>query len=98
MIIAHFFNFQQGDYDNAIRYGEMIKISNAKSSDGYVNYGASLMAKGILDAAIECFKKALEFTPTHFEAIYNLGEYFSLQFLKWLTDHKHALQNNAKIK
>lgn len=52
----------------------MIKKSCAKSADGYVNYGATVMAKGFLDEAIECFQKALEYNPVHFEATYNLGE------------------------
>lgn len=52
----------------------MVKKSKARSPNGYVNYGASLMAKGFLDEAVECFKKALEFNKTHFEAIYNLGK------------------------
>lgn len=52
----------------------MVKKSNAKSADGYVNYGASLMAKGLIDEAIEWFQKALEINPTHFEATYNLGK------------------------
>lgn len=51
----------------------MVRKSKAKSADGYVNYGASLMAKGQLDKAVECFQKALEFNTNHFEATYNLG-------------------------
>lgn len=52
----------------------MIKKSCAKSADGYVNYGATVMAKGFVDEAIECFQKALEYYPNHFEATYNLGK------------------------
>lgn len=73
MLLLH--TFKQGDYENAIRYGEVVKKTDAKNADGYVNYGASLMAKGLLDDAAECFQKALEYNPTHFEAIFNLGEF-----------------------
>ncbi|XP_074034344.1 intraflagellar transport protein 88-like protein nompB isoform X4 [Leptinotarsa decemlineata] len=68
-----FIYYLQGDYDNAVKYGEVVEKANAKSADGFVNYGASLMAKGNLDEAILCFQKALECDPTFFEAIFNLG-------------------------
>ncbi|KAJ8956024.1 hypothetical protein NQ318_006300 [Aromia moschata] len=68
-----FIYYLQGDYDNAIKYGEVVKTTNAKNPDGYVNYGACLMVKGQLDEAVSCFQKALEYDPTHFKAIFNLG-------------------------
>ncbi|KAJ8973762.1 hypothetical protein NQ317_017564 [Molorchus minor] len=55
------YDWCQGDYENAIKYGEIVKITNAKSANGYVNYGACLMAKGHLEEAITCFQKALEY-------------------------------------
>ncbi|CAG9821542.1 unnamed protein product [Phaedon cochleariae] len=68
-----FIYYLQGDYDNALKYGEVVEKTNAKSAEGYVNYGASLMVKGKLGEAESCFQKALKIDPTFFEAIFNLG-------------------------
>ncbi|XP_028129725.2 intraflagellar transport protein 88 homolog [Diabrotica virgifera virgifera] len=68
-----FIYYLQGEYDAALRYAEVVEKQNAKSAEGFVNYGACLMAKDNLGEAITCFQKALACDPTFFEAIFNLG-------------------------
>ncbi|CAH1961917.1 unnamed protein product [Acanthoscelides obtectus] len=68
-----FIYYLQGDYDNALKYAEIVKKVDVKDANAYVNYGACLLEKGQLDEAVSAFEKALEYEPTHFEAIYNLG-------------------------
>ncbi|KAL1518115.1 hypothetical protein ABEB36_001787 [Hypothenemus hampei] len=63
----------QGDYDTALRYSESIEESKQPTAEALVNYGACLLAKGLLDKSLECFQRALDIEANHFEALYNLG-------------------------
>lgn len=73
ILVSFVLYFQQGDYETALRYSETVEQCKTPNANGYVNYGACLMAKGHLDKAIQCFQKALELEPNHFEAIFDLG-------------------------
>uniref|UniRef100_A0AAR5P8U6 No mechanoreceptor potential B n=2 Tax=Dendroctonus ponderosae TaxID=77166 RepID=A0AAR5P8U6_DENPD len=68
-----FIYYLQGDYDTALRYSETVEQCKMPTADGFVNYGACLIATGQLDRAIQCFRKALDLNPDHFEAIFDLG-------------------------
>lgn len=68
-----FIYYLQGDYETAMRYSETVEMCKYPNANGFVNYGACLMAKGDLDKAIDCFQKALELDGSHFEAIFDLG-------------------------
>lgn len=56
-----------------MRYSETVEGCKTPNANGFVNYGACLMAKGQLDKAIQMFQKAVELDSNHFEAIYDLG-------------------------
>ncbi|KAF7281157.1 intraflagellar transport protein 88-like protein nompB [Rhynchophorus ferrugineus] len=68
-----FIFYMQGDYDNALLYGECVERCPSPDANALVNYGACLLAKGRLDEACHCFRRALDLDNTHFEAIFNLG-------------------------
>ncbi|KAI4470503.1 intraflagellar transport protein 88 [Holotrichia oblita] len=59
-----FIYYLQGDYDNAEKYGEIVKHSDGYNAGGFVNLGACAMARsltlkqlGHYEAALECFQK-----------------------------------------
>lgn len=64
---------QQSDYENAIKYGEMVKQSNGYHAGGLVNLGACAMAADDLNKAREMFESALDWDPSNVEALFNLG-------------------------
>ncbi|XP_030766229.1 LOW QUALITY PROTEIN: intraflagellar transport protein 88 homolog [Sitophilus oryzae] len=68
-----FIYFMQGDYNNALIYGESAEKHASPDANALVNYGACLLAKNHLDHASRCFRKALDLDGTHFEAIFNQG-------------------------
>ncbi|ERL88084.1 hypothetical protein D910_05473 [Dendroctonus ponderosae] len=49
-----FIYYLQGDYDTALRYSETVEQCKMPTADGFVNYGACLIATGQLDRAIHC--------------------------------------------
>ncbi|CAG9770980.1 unnamed protein product [Ceutorhynchus assimilis] len=68
-----FIYYLQGDYDTALQYSQTVENCKTPNANGYVNFGACLMAKNHLDKAIQSFQKALALDSNHFEAIFNLG-------------------------
>ncbi|XP_060535116.1 intraflagellar transport protein 88 homolog isoform X2 [Cylas formicarius] len=64
---------QQGDYDAAAKYAETVDRCERPTAGAFVNRGACFMAKGDLRKATDCFERALEADPGHFEATYDLG-------------------------
>lgn len=62
-----------------MRYSETVEGCKTPNANGFVNYGACLMAKGQLDKAIQMFQKAIELDSNHFEAIYDLGLLANIQ-------------------
>lgn len=66
--------FQQGDYENAEKCGELVKHTDGYNSAGFVNLGACAMARGNLEQAKNYFISALDCDPSSFEALYNLGK------------------------
>ncbi|XP_017786261.1 PREDICTED: intraflagellar transport protein 88 homolog [Nicrophorus vespilloides] len=68
-----FIYYLQGDFDNAEKYGEIVKNSDGYNAGGFVNLGACAFGKGNYDQARNYFVSALDCDPSSVEALYNLG-------------------------
>ncbi|KAK5640651.1 hypothetical protein RI129_011462 [Pyrocoelia pectoralis] len=68
-----FIYFQQKDYDNAEKYGQIVKSIDNYNAAGFVHLGACFMVKNELEQAKSYFMSALDLDPSCFEALYNLG-------------------------
>lgn len=68
--------FKEGNYDAAIQnYDYAIKVAtdNKRKSNLYNDLGYSYFQKGLINDAIECFKKSIILNPENKNSLYNLG-------------------------
>lgn len=68
--------FKDGNYDAAIKsYDYAIKVAtdNKRKSNLYNDLGFSYFQKGLMNDAIECFKKSIILNPENKNSLYNLG-------------------------
>lgn len=63
-----------GEYESAADfYNRYIVRFDSTSADAYVDYGHTLFRLGKHEEALAMTRRALEFTPNHAAALYNLG-------------------------
>jgi protein O-mannosyl-transferase len=88
---------QQGKFDEAIPELQ-IAARLRPASTTYNNLGVALFAKGRIDEAIECHKKAIRLDPKNAEAHYNLGNILLSQdkFGEAIGEYEKALSINPK--
>lgn len=65
---------QQGDIDQAEKYGEMARQADSYNAAAFVNLGNCNLAQNEVEKAKELFACALDSDASCVEALYNLGE------------------------
>jgi intraflagellar transport protein 88 len=65
---------QQGDVNQAEKYGEMARQADSYNAAAFVNLGNCSLARGDIGKAKELFACALDSDASCVEALYNLGE------------------------
>ncbi|XP_012221934.1 intraflagellar transport protein 88 homolog [Linepithema humile] len=76
-----FIYYLQGDYDQAEKYAEAARTSDAYNAAAYVNLSACAMKKDEWNIARELLLYALETDASHVQALYNLGLVYKKQNL-----------------
>lgn len=84
---------QQGDYDQAEKYGEAARNADAYNAAAYVNLSACAIQKDELNIARELLLCALETDASHVQALYNLALVYKKQ-----TMYEEALECFWKIR
>jgi len=65
---------QQGDANQAEKYGEMARQVDSYNAAAFVNLGNCSLVRGDIEKAKELFACALDSDASCVEALYNLGE------------------------
>ncbi|EFN77453.1 Intraflagellar transport protein 88-like protein [Harpegnathos saltator] len=73
------FIYYLGDYDQAEKYGEAARNSDAYNAAAYVNLSACAIKKDEFNIARELLLCALETDASHVQALYNLGLVYKKQ-------------------
>ncbi|KAI4470504.1 intraflagellar transport protein 88 [Holotrichia oblita] len=84
-----FIYYLQGDYDNAEKYGEIVKHSDGYNAGGFVNLGACAMARSDSEAAAETYQQLLGLVPADATTLQKLGELFDHEGDKQQAHHYH---------
>ncbi|XP_032684242.1 intraflagellar transport protein 88 homolog [Odontomachus brunneus] len=74
-----FIYYLQGDYDQAEKYGEAARNTDAYNAAAYVNLSACAIKKDEFNIARELLLCALETDASHVQALYNLGLVYKKQ-------------------
>lgn len=67
------FIFQQGNLDEAEKFGELAKEADSYNSGAYVNLGNVALSKRDFEKAKHLYLLALDNDPSSIDALYNLG-------------------------
>ncbi len=94
--------FNDDNYDEAINYfNKAIEIvdDNIKKSYLYNDLGLTQLKKGLIQEAVESFKKSITFNPKNENAIYNLGIIYVRSGMeeKIKEDYKEFISQDAGI-